>query len=60
VKYPNAFEKEHDTLLVKVEAAALKSLKEITEGVSGASTNEKELTRLEAAKVILSIRSDDA
>jgi hypothetical protein len=60
VKQPNVFEKKHDTLLSDAEAVALEALKEIAAGGNRSSTNEQDVIRMEAAKTILSIRSDDA
>jgi hypothetical protein len=59
VRRSNSFEETHATALSEAEDAALKALKEITKG-AGDATTEKNVVRIEAAKLILSIRSDDA
>jgi hypothetical protein len=59
VRRSNSFEEKHDAVLSEAEDAALKALKEIAKG-GDSSTAEKNVVRIEAAKLILSIRSDDA
>lgn len=53
----NAFEQAHATELKDAEKAALKALKEIA---AGKSASDADTVRIEAARLILSIRSGDA
>ena len=54
---PNNFEKRHHTLLEEAEAAALTALKTI---VNKAEPDSTDSIKIEAARTILDIRSDDA
>lgn len=56
MKKPNAFEQAHQTELKDAETVALNALKEIAGGKNISSASA---IRVEAAKTILSIRSDD-
>lgn len=55
MKKPNAFEQAHAAELKAAETAALKTLKKLVEDADVADA-----VRVEAARIILSIRSDDA
>lgn len=55
MRKPNAFEQAHGGDLKAAEQAALKTLKKLAENDEVADA-----VRVEAARIILSIRSDDA